>query len=79
MAKVKDKTLETAREKQKTKNKNSHIKANTHKAINWFLCKKKIAGQIGVAQCIQSILKGGKPFIRYSKIIYPESQPKKVS
>lgn len=49
MAKVKDKekTLKTARGGKK----NSHIKANTHKAINKFLCKK-IGGQIGVAQYI---------------------------
>ena len=55
--KDKEKTLKIARGKKKTKNR--HIKANTHKAINKFLCKK-IAGQIGVAQYIQSILKEEK-------------------
>lgn len=67
MAKVtdKEKTLKTARGGKK----NSHIKANTHKAINKFLCKK-IGGQIGVAQYIRSILKGEK---QQPKIIYPES------
>ena len=65
--KDKEKTLKTARGKKKKKT--SHIKANTHKAINKFLCKK-IAGQIGVAQYIQSILKGEK---QQPKIIYPEN------
>ena len=46
LAKVKEKTLETAREKKQKKNKNSHIKANTHKAINWFLCKKKLQDRL---------------------------------
>ena len=65
MAKVKDKekTLKTAKGKKKVTLKQILIKPST----NFFA---KIAGQIGVAQYMQSILKREK---QQPKIIYPES------
>ena len=65
MAKVKDKekTLKTAKGKKKVTLKQILIKPST----NFFA---KIAGQIGVAQYMHSILKREK---QQPKIIYPES------
>ena len=51
MAKVKERILKAAREKQ------SQVQGNLHKAISWFL-SRNFAGQKGVAWCIQNSWKG---------------------